>query len=189
MEAASPEMQATPLHSAPHALPPPRRIVLTGFMGAGKTTVGNLLARRLHWRFQDVDAHIESTTGNTIAQLFETHGEPWFRELEHRTIRELLNFNSVVLALGGGAIEDARTRELILETPTTRLIHLEVSLDTVLRRCHATESVRPVLRDRDALESRYLRRLPLYRQSHLNVSADDDSPAGLVDAIYAALTE
>lgn len=182
-------MEATSLHPAPAALPPPRRIVLTGFMGAGKTTVGHLLAKRLHWRFQDVDAHIEAATGSTIAQLFETHGEPWFRELEHQTIRELLNSNSVVLALGGGAIEHERSRELILESPTTRLIHLEVSLETVLRRCHGTESIRPILRDRDALESRYQRRLPLYRQSHLNVSADEVSPAAVVDAIYAALTE
>jgi shikimate kinase len=158
-------------------------------MGAGKTTVGHLLAKRLHWRFQDVDAHIEAATGSTIAQLFETHGEPWFRELEHQTIRELLNANSIVLALGGGAIEDDRTRELVLLSPTTRLIHLEVSLDTVLRRCQGTESIRPILRDRDGLESRYLRRLPLYRQSHLNVAADEVSPSGAVDAIYAALTK
>ena len=182
-------MQEISLDPAPAALPPPRRIVLTGFMGAGKTTVGHLLAKRLHWRFQDVDAHIEAETGSTIAQLFETHGEPWFRELEHQTIRELMNSNSVILALGGGAIEDDRTRELLLSSPTTRLIHLEVSLDTVLLRCHGSESIRPILRDRDGLESRYLRRLPLYRQSHLNVPADDVSPARVVEAIYAALTE
>ena len=182
-------MQATSLDPAPAFLPPPRRILLTGFMGAGKTTVGQLLAKRLHWRFQDVDAQIDTATGNTIAQLFETHGEPWFRELEHQTIRELLNSNSVVLALGGGAIEDGRTRELILMSATTRLIHLEVSLQTVLRRCNGTEAIRPILRDRDALESRYLRRLPLYRQSHLNVSADQISPAEVVNAIFAALTK
>ena len=189
MKAASPEMQAASLHSTPAALPPPRRIVLTGFMGAGKTTVGHLLAKRMHWRFQDVDAHIETTTGSSITQLFEAHGESWFRELEHETIRELLNSNSVVLALGGGAIEDERTRELLLTNPTTRLIHLEISLDTVLRRCQGTELIRPILRDREGLENRYQRRLPLYRQSNLNVLADEVSPAGVVDKIYAALTE
>ena len=181
-------MQAAPLHPAPTAPPPLRRIVLTGFMGAGKTTVGHLLAKRLHWRFQDVDAHIEDATGSTIAQLFETHGEPWFRELEHETIRELLDVNSVVLALGGGAIEDGRTRELILSSPSTRLIHLEVSLETVLRRCYGTESIRPILRDRDGLESRYQRRLPLYRQSHLTLPVDLLTPSGVADAIYSALT-
>ena len=158
-------------------------------MGAGKTTVGLLLAKRLHWRFQDVDAHIEAATGSTIAQLFEMHGEPWFRQLEHETIRELLASNSVVLALGGGAIEDARTRELLLSAPTTRLIHLEISLETVLRRCQGTESIRPILRDRDHLAERLERRLPFYRESHFGVEVDRLSPAGVVDAIFAALTE
>jgi shikimate kinase len=158
-------------------------------MGAGKTTVGQLLARRLHWRFQDVDAHIETATGKTIAQLFEAHGEAWFRQLEHETIRELLGWNSVVLALGGGAMEDRRTRELIRATATTRLIHLEISLETVLRRCQGTESIRPILRDREHLEERYERRLPQYRESHLNVPVDELSPAGVVDAIFRALTE
>jgi shikimate kinase len=181
-------MHANVLDPAPAVLSPPRRIVLTGFMGAGKTTVGQLLAKRLHWRFQDVDAHIEAASGSSIAQLFETRGEAWFRDLEHRTIRELLNANSLVLALGGGALEDDRTRDLLLSNPTTRLIHLEVTMDTVLRRCLGTESIRPVLRDRAGLESRYERRLPLYRQSHLSISADEVTPAGVVDAIYAALS-
>ncbi len=86
-----------------------QRIVLTGFMGAGKTTVGRLLARRLSWRFLDADAEIESATGATIAQIFQERGEPWFREFEHETIRGLLASESLVLALGGGAIEDSRT--------------------------------------------------------------------------------
>jgi len=174
---------------APEALPPPRRIVLTGFMGAGKSTVGALLAKRLHWRFVDVDGYIESETARSVAQLFEMHGEAWFRELEHQTLRSLLERSSVVLALGGGAIEDARTRSMILTAPTTRLIHLEASLETVLRRCHGTEAARPVLRDREGLESRYLRRLPLYRESHLSVPVDALSPMQVVDAIFVALAE
>ena len=182
-------MSANVNYRAPVLLPPPRRIVLTGFMGAGKTTVGLLLAKRLHWRFQDVDAYIEATTGSTIAQLFEAHGEAWFRQLEHETICELLGWNSVVLALGGGAMEDSRTRKLILSEATTRLIHLEVTLETVLRRCAGTESVRPILRDREHLQERFERRMTHYRESHLSVPVDRLSPVGVVDTIYAALTE
>ena len=161
----------------------PARIVLTGFMGAGKTTVGNLLARRLGYRFVDADAEIEAGTGATIAELFQEHGEPWFRELEHQTIRRLLHSESLVLALGGGAIEDERTRNLLLNLELTSLVHLEASIETVLRRCRGTESLRPVLRDAANLNDRYLRRLPLYRQAHMTVAVDSASPAAVVQAI------
>jgi shikimate kinase len=165
----------------------PQRIVLTGFMGAGKTTVGRLLARRLGWRFLDVDAEIETAIGATIAQLFQERGESWFRQLEHETIQQLLAENSVVLALGGGAIEDMRTRKLLLSNDGTRLIHLEASLETVLLRCQGTESVRPVLQDQVNLERRYRHRLPLYRESHLSLAVDSLAPAAVVDAILDAV--
>jgi len=92
-------------------------------MGAGKTTVGRMLAKRLAWRFIDADTEIETATGSTIAQLFLEHGEPWFRQLEHETIRQLLTAPSIVLALGGGAIEDDRTRSLLLCSEGTQLVH------------------------------------------------------------------
>lgn len=166
----------------------PVRIVLTGFMGAGKTTVGSLLAQRLEYRFLDVDAEIERETGATIAQLFEQHGEPWFRELEHRTIRRLLEPERVILALGGGAIEDDRTRQMLIEGDSARLVHLEASMDTVLRRCRGTEFLRPVLRDATNLELRYQKRLPLYRMAHLSIPVDNDTPAGLVKIIVERLS-
>jgi shikimate kinase len=147
-------------------------VVLTGFMGAGKSTVGALLAARLGWQFTDVDAAIEAFHGASVAALFEQHGEPWFRQVERATILDFLGIDHLVLALGGGAIEDERTRELLLASAGTRLVHLEASLDTVLLRCSGTEDVRPVLRDKLNLESRYARRLPLYRQAHLSLPVD-----------------
>jgi shikimate kinase len=164
-----------------------QRIVLTGFMGAGKTTVGRLLARRLSWRFLDADAEIEAATGTPIAQIFEERGEPWFREFEHETIRRLLPSESLVLALGGGAIEDSRTRSLLLTGDSTRLVHLEASLETVLTRCQGTESLRPILRERLNLEDRYRRRLPLYRASHLTVAVDSLPPGAIVEAILQTI--
>lgn len=169
------------------ASPIPRRIIqqiaLTGFMGAGKTTVGRMLAKRLAWRFIDADTEIETATGSTIAQLFLEHGEPWFRQLEHETIRQLLTAPSIVLALGGGAIEDDRTRSLLLCSEGTQLVHLEASLQTVLLRCQGTESIRPVLQDQVNLENRYQRRLPLYRESHLTVVVDSLPPGAVVESI------
>src|SRR6202789_2538376 len=90
------------------------RIVLTGFMGSGKSTVGPLLAARLGWRFLDADEVIEAEAGATIAELFARHGETPFRDREHATIARLAaqDKNALVLALGGGAIERAETRDL-----------------------------------------------------------------------------
>lgn len=166
----------------------PARIILTGFMGAGKTTVGSLLAKRLGYRFLDADVEIERETGATIAQLFEARGEPWFRELEHQTIRRLLEGESVILALGGGAIEDERTRRLLLDGDSAKLIHLEASMETVLRRCRGTESTRPVLRDRSNLDARYQKRLPLYRLAHLNITVDSHTPAKVAGIILEQLS-
>jgi shikimate kinase len=164
-----------------------QRIVLTGFMGAGKTTVGRLLAERLSWRFLDADAEIEAAIGTTIAQIFQNQGEPWFRQFEQETIRRLLASASVVLALGGGAIEDSRTRNLLLTADGTRLVHLEASLSTVLTRCQGTETLRPVLQDRHNLEDRYRRRLPLYRASHLTVAVDSLPPDAIAETILESI--
>lgn len=181
MKAASPEMTGKLLETLP------KRIVLTGFMGAGKTTVGKILAQRLAWRFIDVDAEIEVAASATIAQLFAERGESWFREFEQETIRRLLACDSVVLALGGGAIEDPRTRALLLSAEETKLIHLEASLETVLLRCRGTESLRPLLRDSANLEDRYHRRLPLYRESHHSILVNSLPPASVVQAILDTL--
>src|SRR6266404_4500538 len=75
-----------------------RRLVLTGFMGAGKSTIGRLLAARLNWTFLDLDAHLEARTGSTIPQLFERHGEAHFRRLESTALASALGQNNTVLA-------------------------------------------------------------------------------------------
>jgi shikimate kinase len=164
----------------------PRRIVLTGFMGAGKTTVGPLVAGRLGWRFLDVDDVIESEAGASIAELFARHGEPAFRQREQETITRLSASNSLVLALGGGAIEHAATRHLLLTTPGTLLVHLQVELNTTLARCRGTEDVRPILADQANLTSRYQRRLPLYRTAHISIPVDTLTPEQAVAAIFLA---
>jgi shikimate kinase len=162
---------------------PPRRIVLTGFMGSGKSTVGPLVAARLGWSFRDVDDVIEAEAGCTIAELFTRHGEACFRDLEHATIARLATGDALVLALGGGAIERAETRELLLSAPGTLLVHLEVALETTLARCVGTERTRPILADRANLLSRYQRRLPLYRAAHVSLIVDALTPEQAAHAI------
>ena len=165
----------------------PHRIVLTGFMGSGKTTVGPLLARQMGWSFVDVDDVIAAEAGCTIPELFERHGETAFRDLERATIARLASGDSLVLALGGGAIEDAATRALLLASPDTLLVHLEVELATTLARCRGTENLRPVLADQANLASRYERRLPFYRMAHVSIAVDALTPQQVVVAIVRAV--
>ena len=83
-----------------------KRLVLTGFMGAGKSTIGRILASRVGWDFLDLDAHLEARTRATIPQLFERHGEAHFRRLESSALASALGQNHTVLALGGGTPEE-----------------------------------------------------------------------------------
>ena len=165
---------------------PPRRIVLTGFMGSGKSTVGPVLASRLAWKFLDVDEVIEAEAGVTIAELFARHGEAAFRDREHATIAQLAATDALVLALGGGAIEREETRRLLLNAPGTLLVHLEVELATTLARCAGTEHTRPILADQANLANRYSRRLPLYRAAHVSIAVDALTPEQIADAILKA---
>jgi shikimate kinase len=163
-----------------------RRIVLTGFMGSGKSTVGPLVAARLGWSFIDADDVIEAEARTPIAQIFAQHGEPHFREQERATIARLAASDSLVLALGGGAIETEATRTLLTGSDGTLLIHLEVQLSTTLARCGGSESTRPVLADQANLAKRYERRLPLYRTAHISIPVDRLTPEEVADAIVSA---
>ena len=165
---------------------PPRSIVLTGFMGSGKSTAGPLVAARLGWTFTDVDDIIESESGVPIAELFARHGEAAFRDREHATIVRLSDGDNLILALGGGAIEHPATRALLLNTPGTILIHLEVELATTLARCSGTEHTRPILADQANLAARYQRRLPLYRTAHVSIPVDALTPEETAAAIFHA---
>jgi shikimate kinase len=177
-------MSSTPTNTA--ASGPVRRIVLTGFMGSGKSTVGPLVAARLGWRFVDADDVIVAESGMPISHIFAEHGEPAFRHLERATIARIASEDALVLALGGGAIEDAATRDLLLNNAGTVLIHLEVTLETTLTRCGSTDHSRPVLADRANLAARYERRLPLYRTAHVSIPADILTPSEVADAVLRA---
>jgi shikimate kinase len=166
-----------------------RRVVLTGFMGSGKSTAGPLLAERLGWRFVDVDDLIEAEKGVRVAEIFARDGEAAFRKIEHEAIARLSGEDRLVLALGGGAIETAATRELLLNAGGTLLVHLDVELATTLARCGGTERTRPVLADQANLSARYERRLPLYRMAHISIATDALTPEQVVDAVLAAAGE
>jgi shikimate kinase len=167
-----------------------RRLVLTGFMGAGKSTIGRLLAARLSWQFLDLDAHLEARTGATILQLFERHGEAHFRRLESTALASALGHDHTVLALGGGTPEELTNRLLLEQTPATLTIFLDAPFPTLFDRCMLQDIARPVLADPAAAQLRFQKRHPLYRRlANLTISTADQTAGQTVDALLFGLTK
>jgi shikimate kinase len=127
------------------------RIVLTGFMGSGKTTSGGLLAERLGWRFLDLDREIERREGRTVAAIFAEDGESCFRRLETASLASLLGERKIVLALGGGTPEELGNRLLLEQTPRTVIVHLAAPLSVMVERCRKDATPRPLLEEAAAL--------------------------------------
>jgi shikimate kinase len=171
-----------------------RRLVLTGFMGAGKSTIGRLLAARLAWNFLDLDAHLEARTGATIPQLFERHGEAHFRRLESSALASALGRDHTVLALGGGIPEELTNRLLLEQTPATFTIFLDAPFPTLFDRCMLQDIgdpalARPVLADPAAAQLRFQKRHPLYRRlANLTIDTADLTADQTIDAILRSLT-
>jgi shikimate kinase len=171
------------------------RIVLTGFMGAGKTTIGRLLAQHLGWNFLDLDAHLESRTGLSVPEIFARHGETHFRRCESTALANALAGRHSVLALGGGVIESLTNRLLLEQTPHTLVIFLDAPFPVLYDRCMlqslnvtAPGQVRPVLADPAEAEARFRARHPLYsRLARLTVDTTALPPAAAVDDLLARL--
>ncbi|MGC2696546.1 MAG: shikimate kinase [Candidatus Angelobacter sp.] len=124
-----------------------RRVVLIGYMGAGKTTVGRALAARLRWKFYDLDDVIEQREGQRVSEIFAASGEAGFRRLESAALRALLQDDSAqsdhVLALGGGAFVQAQNRELLEQAGAVTIL-LEAPLEELRRRCQLERKARPL---------------------------------------------
>lgn len=141
-----------------------RNLFLIGMMGAGKTTVGRLLARRLELPFYDSDHEIERRCGVEIAMIFEIEGEPGFRAREAQVIEELSALHGVVLATGGGAVLDSRTRHRLAARGT--VVYLHALPDDLYQRIRHDRK-RPLLATPDPrlkFEQLYAQRDPLYRE-------------------------
>ena len=163
-------------------------IALVGFMGAGKTTVGQALAHRLGWRFLDLDQLVEAREGRTVPQIFEQGDERRFRELEQTVLTDLLNRDSkfFVLALGGGAFVSSEIRE-ILRHRGVPAIWLDAPVEELFRRCEQPDVVRPLRQDPGQFTKLYEQRLSSYRQAALRVITTRKEIPALVDEIIAQL--
>jgi len=164
-----------------------RSIVLVGMMGAGKSSVGRRLAAELGIPFVDADNEIEAAAGMTIPEIFDTHGEAYFRSGEARVIARLLDSGPQVLATGGGAFISPQTRALIRERGIS--VWLNADVEVLLRRIKR-RSDRPLLRTDDPEHT--LRRLvevrsPIYAEADVTVHSRDVAHEAIVGDIIAAL--
>ena len=167
----------------------PRSIVLVGLMGAGKSKIGRLLAASLAVPFVDSDNAVEASAGMTIASIFELYGEERFRDLEERTIAELLNDEPQIIATGGGAFMNNNTRQLILDKGIS--LWLKATPETLADRISNPAS-RPLLRDRnpvDVLRKLAEIRYPVYAEAALTVDTDGLSITAAVNTVEGALRE
>jgi shikimate kinase len=168
-----------------------RMLVLVGMMGAGKSTVGRRLAARLRLPFADADTEIEAAAGMSIPEIFEIHGEPYFRDGEVRVIARLLEGGPAVLATGGGALMREETRRRIKEKGIS--VWLKADADVILRRVRRRAD-RPLLQTADpaATIDRFIaEREPVYQHADLTIWSRDVPHEKIVeeclDALHARL--
>jgi shikimate kinase len=155
--------------------------VLVGMMGAGKSSIGRRLAGRLGLSFVDADTEIETAAGMSIPEIFDKHGEPYFRAGEARVIARLLDHGPQVLATGGGAIMDQNTRVLIHVKGIS--IWLKADLDVLSKRTKRRGD-RPLV---DKMKDLLPLREPIYALSDIVVQSRDEPHETIVDEIIAAL--
>lgn len=181
----------SPLTPLPQSRERGTRIILVGGRGAGKTTVGRLLASELRWEFRDVDDQVEQKAGQSITAIFSGVGESAFRLSESAALQDLVNLQQHVIATGGGVVLSPSNRELLKRsgfvvwlTATPEIMYRRISADS------ATSSRRPSLTRIGGLAEMKLvlaDREPLYKEvANLMLDTSDLSPVGVVSAILAA---
>ena len=164
-----------------------KSIVLIGLMGAGKSSLGRRLAKRVDLPFTDTDDEVVKAAGCSIEDIFELYGEAAFRDTEHRVITRLLEEGPKVLATGGGAFMDSRTRAKIGKWGIS--VWLRADLDVLVRRTRRRGD-RPLLKNRDpraTLERLMNERYPVYAEADIVVDTGDEKPDAMVERVVGAL--
>ena len=170
----------------------PPVVALTGFMAAGKSTIGRALASLLRWSFIDLDYEVECRAGMAIAEIFTLHGETRFRQLESECLHAVLaGVNApTVIALGGGTFIQPENADALRQR-NARVVFVQTDLEKLLARCRSaadhSQNPRPLARDEDAFCALYQQRLPHYRKAELTVETHDKEAGETAREIALAL--
>ncbi|HTR44193.1 MAG TPA: shikimate kinase [Thermodesulfovibrionales bacterium] len=164
-----------------------KNIVLTGFMGTGKTEVGRELSSLLGWRLVDVDEEIVKAEGMSINEIFSRFGEPRFREIETEAIRRICASRSVIISTGGGAVLRQENMDMLREGGV--IVNLSATAGTILRRTSGTAE-RPLLRVENPLEKiRELLELrrPFYEKADITIDTESWTPREIAEEILGRM--
>lgn len=153
-------------------------------MGSGKSTVGPILAQRLKRCFIDLDHLIERSEKSNIPEIFDSYGEVYFRKLESRTLKAILNQLPSVVALGGGAFAQKLNQDIVFKSGIT--VNLKISLDLAWQRSSQMDN-RPLARNRQLFENLFLQRQNDYKLADLCIEIEDKSPQQICHEIQSTL--
>lgn len=165
-----------------------RPIVLVGMMGAGKSTVGTRLAKKLQVSFYDTDNLVQEISGCSIDDIFKYAGEDFFREKERQVIEELLNLNNCIISTGGGTFIDDENRQLIKDKSVS--IWLKADYNTILERV-SRRNTRPTLKEgnkADLVDQLIKERYPIYQEANISVNSGDGPHMLIVDDIIQKIS-
>ena len=151
------------------------RVYLVGFMGSGKTTVGQRLAARRNVPFVDLDAALESMTGHTIRETFESRGEQWFREREAELLKGTASLPEAVVALGGGTFVFPENAAFVKRHGVS--FFLDVPFEVILERLGGKTADRPLFTSIEEARALYQSRLPFYRMADWTIAVSRLSTA------------
>jgi len=170
------------------------KIVLVGYMGSGKSTIGRLLSKKLNINFIDLDDYIERQLEKSISTIFEEHGEIYFRKMEHNLVKELMNKkDSFILSTGGGTPCYSQNMEVI-NAKSTNVFYLKLSIAALVERLTLEKEHRPLIKNIETAEmpefigKHLFERSFYYQQATNSISCDNKTPDQVVEEIIGRLT-
>lgn len=171
------------------------KIILSGYMGSGKTAVGNALSKKIDQPFKDLDKEIIKKEGRDIREIFETSGEIYFRKVEAEVLQDLIGRpEDFILSLGGGTPCYGNNMQLLQNDPDATVVYLKTSLEELTDRLHFEKEQRPLIAHlenrellKDFIRKHLFERTYYYNQSNITISTNNKSPEEIAENILEVL--